>query len=216
MHPLSIILVLLVGVPLLVICVPAMLSDARRERGVRRVLMTLAAAFVAIGVVGFFGSALSAVGGLNWLKPSFEWPVGYVSGVVTTPAGIHIVPHTPSGRVQLYDSEWRFIKGWHVDAGGGTFKVLPVNEETVEVVTARGQQQYAFDLGGRLLSSGSYSPSSYSDFADGPEAWFVPTAPWLLVFSHPWISWATAASGIVLLILLNKTAQRRRAAKRAC
>jgi hypothetical protein len=78
--------------------------------------------FVLIGASGFFAAALSAVG-IFKLPSSREWPAGYVSGVVTTPDGKYIVPLVPSGRVQLYDSQWHFIRGWNVDAGGGDFKV---------------------------------------------------------------------------------------------
>ena len=85
-------------------------------------LFSISCLFIAVGAMGFLGSMLSAVGGLNWLPDSFEWPAGYVDGVVYTNNGIYIVPLTPSGRVQLYDAEWKFIRGWHVDAGGGTFK----------------------------------------------------------------------------------------------
>ena len=34
---------------------------------------------------------------MNWLPTSFEWPVGYTGGVVSTAEGLHVVPHTPSG-----------------------------------------------------------------------------------------------------------------------
>ena len=72
-----------------------------------------------IGVTGFLGAGFSSAGGLNWLPSSFEWPVGSVDGVVTTKDGLHVVPHTPSGRIQIYDSGWHFTRGWRVDAGGG-------------------------------------------------------------------------------------------------
>jgi hypothetical protein len=33
-------------------------------------------ALIVMGTMGWFGSSLSAVGGLNWLPRSWEWPVG--------------------------------------------------------------------------------------------------------------------------------------------
>jgi hypothetical protein len=75
-----------------------------------------------VGVTGFSATALSAMGVLE-LSSSREWPAGYVRGVVTTADGKYIVPLAPPGRIQLYDPEWHFIRGWNVDAGGGNFKV---------------------------------------------------------------------------------------------
>lgn len=94
------------------------------EPGWRKWATIAASGFVVIGGLGFFGSALSAGGGLNWLPRSFEWPVGYTDGAVSTPTGMHIVPLTPSGRVQVYDANWTFVTGWFVDAGGGPSNFL--------------------------------------------------------------------------------------------
>ena len=96
-----------------------------------------------VGAAGFFGSALSAVGGLNWLPHSFEWPVGYAGGVVSTSEGLHVVPHTPSGRIQVYNANWTFRTGWHVDAHAGAFKLLAPAEGRLDVITSRGRWHYA-------------------------------------------------------------------------
>src|SRR5579863_4024374 len=79
------------------------LWSTKNETGTRCWLIGTAATLVIIGAIGFFGAALSASGGLNWLPNSFEWPVGYASGVVSTRDDLFVVPHTPSGRVQVYD-----------------------------------------------------------------------------------------------------------------
>src|SRR5437773_3218687 len=68
-----------------------------------RLILYLAPFCLAIGAIGFFGSALSATGGLNWLPASFEWPVGTADNVVATADHFFVVPHTPSGRIQIYD-----------------------------------------------------------------------------------------------------------------
>jgi len=213
MHPLSILLILFIGGALLFVSVPQIFLDAKKAHGRRRVLLALGGLLLAVGLAGFFGSALSAVGGLNWLRPSFEWPVGFASGVITTKDRTHIVPHTPSGRIQVYDADWRFLRGWHVDAGGGKFKLIPSDPYTFEVITARGQHHYVFNLDGRLDSSGTYSPRSYSEFPTPTEAYFVPTALWLWPFSNPFISWGVGASGMVLLIIQSKLSKKRRASK---
>ena len=120
--------------------------------------MAVGGLLLATGVMGFFGSGLSSVGGLNWLGQNFEWPVGYASGVITKDS-IYIVPHTPSGRIQLHGANWQFFRGWRVDASGGTFKRLSGHSNTVEVVTARGQRRFVFDLSGNTLSKETYFSS---------------------------------------------------------
>ena len=201
----------MVGGAILFICVPSIFRDAKKVTGARRLLTVTGGLLVAIGVVGFFGSALSSVGGLNWLGTTFEWPIGFASGVITTEQGIHVIPHTPSGRIQLYDRNWKFLRGWHVDAGGGTFKLAPTETNTVEVITARGQWRYVFDLNGYLLKKENYPPANYSSFPKATEAYYVPTKPWLWVFSHPFLSWGTAVSGIILLAIDHKLHKRRKA-----
>ncbi len=211
MHPLSIVLILMIGGTILFLIVPAIIHDAKKQIGIRKLLTATGAMLISIGVIGFFGSGLSSLGGLNWLGATFEWPAGFVSGAITTKDGIHIVPHTPSGRIQLYDTNWKFIRGWHVDASGGTFKLVPTGANIVEVITARGQWDYVFDLDGNLLKKESYSPANYSSFPEPAEAYFVPTKPWLWIFSHPFLSWGTAACGMILLIINNKLGKRRKA-----
>jgi hypothetical protein len=211
MHVLSILLVLLIGGTFIVGAALIPFSS-ERGRGWRRWLTIAASCLLVVGAAGFFGSALSAVGGLNWLPSSFEWPVGYATGVVSTPEGPHVVPHTPSGRIQVYDVNWSFRTGWHVDAGGGTFKVLAPAEGRIDVITARGQWHYVFDTDGRLISKNTYRPKSYGSFPEEGESVVVPTAPWLWVFSNPGISWVVAAMGMVILVIMRGGASKRRAA----
>jgi hypothetical protein len=137
--------------------------------------------------------------------------VGYATGVVTTPEGLHVVPHTPSGRIQVYDANWSFRTGWHVDANGGTFKVLAPAPGRIEVVTARGQWHYVFDTDGHLISKNTYPPKSYGSFPGGSESAVVPTAPWLWVFSNPGISGAVLLAGVVILAVMQRAGRRRAA-----
>jgi YD repeat-containing protein len=175
----------------------------------RQLAAGVAGFLILIGTVGFFGSALSALGGLNWLPRSFEWPTGYVSGVVSLPSGGHLVPHTPSGRVQVYDQDWRFLHGWHVDAGGGTFKLQLASNDRIEVITARGNWRYTYTLAGDLISRVNYLPATYSSFPDCGESQVTPTRSWLWVFTSPFISVAVSLMGGAVLSI----AERRRKPK---
>jgi hypothetical protein len=210
MHVLSILLVVLIG-GTFIVCAALMPFSSERGRGWRRWLTITASCLFVIGGAGFFGSFLSAAGGLNWLPSSFEWPVGYTGGVITTGEGWHVVPHTPSGRIQVYDANWSFVTGWHVDANGGTFKLLAPTKGRIEVVTARGHWHYIFAMDGKLISKNTYEPKSYDSFPEEGESFVVPTAPWLWTFSHPGISWAVALMGMVILAIRERPRERKAA-----
>jgi hypothetical protein len=207
---LSILLAVLIG-GTFIVCAALIPFSSERGKGWRRWLIFTASCLMVVGAAGFFGSALSAAGGLNWLPNSFEWPVGYTGGVISTGEGLHVVPHTPSGRIQVYDADWSFLRGWHVDADAGTFKLGAPGGGRIEVITARGQWQYVFDLDGRLISKSTYRPKSYDSFPAEGASLVVPTSPWLWTFSHPGISWTVIAIGMGILIIMQRTGKRKAA-----
>jgi len=143
-----------------------------------------------VGIFGFFVAPLAAMGVLK-LSNSFQWPAGYANGVLRTPDGIYVVPLVPAGRIQLYDSQWRFLRGWQVDALAGDFQVESRPNRTIEVFTARGRHHYYFAESGGLISSQTLSSDTeyYSLHSEGISA-VVPTSPLLWVFSSPFISWS--------------------------
>lgn len=185
------------------------LQTAIRERSWTRLISLAAGSCLAIGAIGFFGSALSAVGGLNWLPDSFEWPAGFCSGVVSTEDRYFIVPHEPSGRIQIYDSDWKFVRGWHVDGGGGALRVFVRNTNEIHVLAAR--KHLVYGLGGNMLSREDYSAADIASRALPGEgkAFNVPTPILLQVFSSPFYSWLVAMVGMVLIVARTKMSNRR-------
>lgn len=61
---------------------------------------------------------LSTAGGLNWLPPTFEYPVWHTRGVFTLSDGAHAVPLVNPSRIQIYDRDWNFIRARAVESGG--------------------------------------------------------------------------------------------------
>jgi hypothetical protein len=57
---------------------------------------------------------------------------------------------------------------------------------------------YVFDAEGRLISKETFKPKSYGEFPEDGESVIVPMAPWLWVFSNPFISWAMFMTGMVM------------------
>jgi hypothetical protein len=172
-------------------------------------LCTIAgAALLVYGLVGFFGAFLSVTGRLPWTSEEIAFPMGQVEGAVVDADGLIYCPSPPWGRIQLYDQDKRFIRGWFVNAFGGTFRVNVDRENHLQVATARRRMLYVFDRQGRLLSRTSYEPRSFSDF-DGWQgtAIAIPTPFYLLPLTHPVLAWCTALAGIVILVVTAKRAK---------
>jgi hypothetical protein len=170
-----------------------------------KMLLGLMGLFVLLGAAGFFGAALSATGMLK-LPKSFEWPAGYVTGVVRTTEGEYVVPLVPSGRIQIYDSSWHFLRGWHVDAEGGDFVVDAPQDGTIEVFTARGRHHYSFTKEGGLISATTLS-GNMSDLRKTGESLMVPTSPLLWVFSSPFLSIGLATIGFGGMTIVKNLAR---------
>ena len=175
---------------------------AIKTRNAKGLLGLVAGTFLAIGAIGFFGAALASM--TDWLPNSFEWPIGEAKGAVTTDDHYHVVPHTPAGRIQVYNNKWIFIRGWHVDASSGTFKLYISETNRINVITARRQMHYVYNIDGKLLSAVNYPVTGYSSFPNTGEICRVPTPIWLWVFTGPFYSWLVAIAGFGLLFAKNK------------
>jgi hypothetical protein len=208
-NPLLLLVVLLMLVGIGFTIVRALHETRGKPRRIRLVRLAAIALF-AVGAAGFFGSFIAANGGMSWLPSTVELPAGRVSGVVTMADGTRVVPLPHAGRVQLYDGDWRFQRGWQVDAAGGTFVVDALGDGTIQVVTARLQRKYEFDRDGHLLSSRPSGDRDFDEFRRKGHSEVVPTNPLLWVWSGPFASWLTMMAGIVLMNLADKRKPRRK------
>lgn len=163
-------------------------------RGIRnwRTAILLPAGVLGLfGVGGFFGAALSSVGGLDFLG-SFEWPIGHTSGVVRLPDGRYVVPHTASGRVQVYDRDLKFQRGWRINAGGGTFVVRASPEGKIKIDTSRENRHLVYDPDGRLLLEVTYPTEESRARLTAPVdalTLIIPTPWWKWPLTGPFYGW---------------------------
>ena len=162
-------------------------------------------ALVVIGAVGFFGQMLLAIDVIK-IPKSVEWPAGYVKGVIATQEGLNVVPLEPSGRVQVYDRDWHFLHGWHIDASGGSFKVLSTRPGIIEVFTGRGRRHFTYSEDGQLLASEAPYVESIAAIDNGGIATTVPTKSFLWPFSSPFLSWALVLIGFLGIWIIKKSA----------
>ena len=168
-----------------------------------KMLNLFASLLLVIGALGFFGLGFSALGGLNWLPENFEWPVGRAKNVVKTEE-YYIVPHVSAGRIQIYNQELVFERGWNIEAGGGVFKLTPLADEQLIIYTARDSQKYTYSIEGELLAAENFHPGDYSSIEKTGIELKIPTSPLLLIFKNPFIAWVFMMAGMGVLFLKRK------------
>ena len=173
-----------------------------------------AAVFVAsillfLGGLGWFGASTSACGGLDWLPLSFEWPIASSDRAITMPGGEHVVPHLFSGRVQIYDRDLKFLRGWAVPSYGKEFEVRPAGMDRFDVLYY-GTRADTYLLNGTLVARAAGQREEYTLPSYGQRL-SIPIRPWLLVFSEALPSWLTVILGVVILGVLGWREKRARA-----
>ncbi len=168
----------------------------------KSMLNFIASACLIVGALGVFGTDLSANAGLGFSN-SFEWPIGSASGAIKLSDGTIIVPHKPAGRIQVYNQSLEFQHGWHIDAGGGVFKLVPADDNSFHVYTLRNGMKYLYDTNGSLLSSEQYS-GSYSEVTSPTINVSIPTPFYLMVFTNPLYSWVVGLIGLLLLFITGE------------
>lgn len=171
-------------------------------------LKLVASSCLVIGAFGFFGSILSSVGALYWLPSSFEWPSNGSDKALQLPEGEYVVPHTGSGRVQIYGENLTFIRGWTINASGGVFALAPSQGATFYVITARNDRKFEYDVLGNLVSSTKYR-GAYPAEHDSHLNIKLDISPLLWPFTTPFAAWLFAALGIALAVLSEKMKAKR-------
>ncbi len=118
--------------------------------------------FFLLGAVGWFGGALFG-GGLLSVPVHFEVPLGELEGIAVDSKGRVYCGASFYGRVQVYDREGRFLRGWSADASGGAFRIKVDEDDRVHVATARGGLHWIWDREGRLIHKAE-DPSQFEAF----------------------------------------------------
>jgi hypothetical protein len=98
---------------------------ALRAPGARPWLALPAGLLLAYGGFGFFAQSAGSMGGLAFVPTSMEFPVWRPESTLRTAGGLTYVGLAPSSRVQVYDAQGRFLRGWFVPTDGKPFRLLP-------------------------------------------------------------------------------------------
>lgn len=209
------VLAALIGLTVLALILRAVTEEAPSAPA-RRALHFLAGALVVYGCVGFFAQGAIGLGLSQFLPQSLEWPVLSPASNVRDAGGATIVGLSPLDRVQVYDAEGRFVRGWAVPASGGLFKVHAADPGVIEVRTARGSRRVLYRLDGTPIESGTYQ-ESLEEFGAGDAPGLSVTAPWpLWPLAHPMIAWLLlAGASFALFGRDGRGARRRKRTRRA-
>jgi hypothetical protein len=174
----------------------AAVSSLWRAQGHRKLAGFVGGLLMAYGISAFFGAAYSAGGSL---PATFEWPMGHADQLIEVPDGRRIAVHPASARIQVYDRDWKLLRAWVVHAGGGDFKARLLPDDKLEVWTARGAQHFLFTLDGAQVEQSSYLPEQYPHLPVTAGPGDVPTPLLLWPFAQPFVAWAVALLGGLLL-----------------
>jgi hypothetical protein len=174
----------------------AAVTSLWRARDLRKVVGFVGGLLVAYGISAFYGAAYSVGGSL---PATFEYPMGRADQLIEVSDGRRIAVHPASARIQVYDQNWKLLRAWLVDAGGGDFKVRLLPGDKLEVWTARGAQHFVFTLDGMQVEQSSYRPEQYPRLPISAGPGYVPTPLLLWPFSAPFVAWGVAVAGGLLL-----------------
>jgi len=81
-------------------------------------------------------------------RNTLEFPIGQIDTIAVDNSG-HIYLGTDYNRIQKYDTDGRFLRGWFVNTSG-RFN-LHTHDDEVHAITARQQRRIIFDSNGTLL-----------------------------------------------------------------
>lgn len=105
-----------------------------------------------VGIAAFFAPIATGAGQL--IPSSVEWPIGRSVDAVELASGHYAVAHDPTGRIQIYDQELRFVRGWHVEIAGGAMElsIPPGQADVLQVYGHRTKQRSFYTVDGELVS----------------------------------------------------------------
>ena len=150
------------------------LGLSRTPFSVKTIFTLIGAVFIVVGLFNW----MVAVGGLTGILPdSFEWPVNEPESVLVTSHGTHIVPNGSSVRMQIYDRDLVFQRGWWVDTGGGGFKLVLSSDTSFTIYVDKYNEKHTYDLSGTLLATDPVDYVEYGNIRNEGTEMGIPTPP---------------------------------------
>ncbi len=155
----------------------------------RRIRLLLGGALVAIGATGFLGGFMAAAGASAYVPSGVALPLGAVQSWHVDTAGNIYLALAFYGRVQQYDAQGRYIRGWAVPTSGGPLTLASADPGEIAVYAARPERRFLYDTAGQSLGSISADHFPEDTVATRPSATggqleFIRSQLWPQVVHH--------------------------------
>lgn len=168
----------------------------------RAIVLPVAFVLTLSGFIGFLAPFAVLSGSV--VSDEFEWPVGVATGVEKAADGSYVVPLDAPGRIQVYDQSWRFVRGWQVDAAGGSFVVDVDKRGNIVTLIERGDMRDVFTPTGELVSSTPFDRNAIvGPLVGGRASHVLLTKPYLFPLWSPGIAWLMGAVGMGLVAAMT-------------
>lgn len=89
----------------------------------------------------------------RFFPPKIQFPLGDLNGIAIDNKGHLYLCILGYSRIQQYNSDGVFLKGWFIDAGSGLFDIWIDDENNLNVRTARTDEHLIFNADGKLLKT---------------------------------------------------------------
>lgn len=183
------------------------LIDKMRNCRVSRVATTyLGVLLFAVGTAAFFSGAVA-----SGLPPDFNFPIGFASHSFQNDEGNHIVYDRSIDRVQIYNPNWDFIRGFPVFPLGGSSKATLSDDGMLIILKRRSPdpEKIIFSIDGTEISRGAISAQEFLSMKDSRGINYITTPIYLLPFTNPLVGWIMALIGSILLLRDKLTLNRK-------
>lgn len=139
-------------------------TKKRALRVLARLLLAVGLFSVLAGILGFGSGFVLSFGGAGLVPAGVQLPLSEPEAVVVLPDGRVLVGLMFYGRVQEYDADGTFRRGWFVPSTqGGHFLMRRGRDGTLEALTLRSNILHCFSETGELLSSTPNQPVALRD-----------------------------------------------------
>ncbi len=215
MRVVSILLLLLIGVVWVVggagITFFTLLDRSRRMTRARRMLRFLGGCGICLSGLAGFGQALASMRAMPFFVSS-EWPVGYAWDVVRDSAGRYVVPQPYINRVQIYDAQRRYLRGWFLPYPIQLTRLHLLDGDRIEVFARHGER-LVYSKDGVLLESGRSSLEYYNAAMQSAhsERVCMPTPLLLWPLTSPLIVVVIFLAGVLAVAMAERGLRRREA-----
>lgn len=142
----------------------AMSDVQKQKKRTKKLLYVIGFTCIFFWITGFFGGALCSLGVLQWIPDRIEFPLALVEDLGVSRDGDLFVLVRFYGRIQVYDKNGDFVRGWFFYAPSGKVYMIVNENNTIAVEAYSSDTIYTFNDKGTLLKTNEHK-DMYSEYA---------------------------------------------------